>query len=98
MGLRELAATLDFRVADGISERVIFREFFPVGLTAFDTFDKRTFGFEPTMSHLAARNEIRELIASLGLLKVPGEGREVSAMPPPATLAASAEAPMAVLN
>ena len=97
-GLKELAAALDFRVADGISERVIFREFFPVGLTAFDSFDKRTFGFEPTLSHLAARNEIRDLIACLGLLKVPGEGAEAATLPPPASLAASAEVPMAVLN
>jgi chromosome partitioning protein len=97
-GLKELAAALEFRVADGISERVIFREFFPVGLTAFDTFDKRTFGFEPTMSHLAARNEIRELIAGLGLPGVPGQGGEMATLPPAATLAASAEAPMAMLN
>jgi chromosome partitioning protein len=97
-GLKELATKLDFRVADGISERVIFREFFPVGLTAFDTFDKRTFGFEPTMSHLAARNEIRDLIACLDLPKMRGEGGEAATLPPPAALAAAVELPMAVLN
>jgi chromosome partitioning protein len=94
-GLKELSAAIDFRVADGISERVIFREFFPVGLTAFDTFDKRTFGFEPTMSHLAARNEIRDLIGCLGLPKPAGQGGE--AVPPlPAALAVSE--PIAALN
>ena len=66
-GLRALSAALGFRVADGISERVIFRELFPVGLTAFDTFDRDTLGSEPTMSHVAARREIRELIAFLRL-------------------------------
>src|SRR5262249_11839361 len=99
-GLAELASALEFRVADGISERVIFREFFPVGLTAFDTFDKRTFGFQPTMSHLTARNEIRELIAGLGLPKPAGQGGETipEELPPAATIAASAEGSVAVLN
>ena len=80
---------------DGISERVIFREFFPVGLTAFDTFDKRTLGFEPTMSHVAARNEIRDLIGCLGLPKPAGQGGEAAA-PHPAVLAVPE--PMVALN
>jgi len=95
-GLQQLATALDFRVADGISERVIFREFFPVGLTAFDTFDKRTFGIEPTMSHIAARNEIRELIGCLGLPKAGGQGGN-AAGPPAATTPKAAE-PRAVMN
>jgi chromosome partitioning protein len=66
-GLATLSAMLGFRIADGISERVIFREFFPFGLTAFDAFDRRTLGSEPTMSHVAARREIRELIDYLRL-------------------------------
>ena len=65
--LKQVAATLGFRIADGISERVIFRELFPVGVTVFDTLDKKTLGVEPRMSHLSARREIRELIASLRL-------------------------------
>ena len=98
-GLKELSSALDFRVADGISERVIFREFFPVGLTAFDTFDKRTFGFEPTMSHVAARNEVRELI---GCLRLPNlgreEGAEVVAVPGPPAPASNASVSLAALN
>ena len=35
-GLDLLAGHLGFRVANGISERVVFRELFPMGLTAFD--------------------------------------------------------------
>ncbi len=66
--LRRLAPTLGFRLGDGISERVVFREFFPSGLTALDTLDARTHGSEPTMSHISARNEIRELA---DLVKVP---------------------------
>ncbi|WP_371275086.1 division plane positioning ATPase MipZ [Zhengella sp.] len=66
-GLRKLAAKLGFRLADGISERVIFREFFPLGLTALDELDDRVLGARPTLSHLAARQEIRQLVATLRL-------------------------------
>ncbi|MCB1426535.1 MAG: ATPase, partial [Notoacmeibacter sp.] len=51
----------------GISERVIFREFFPLGLTALDELDDRVLGARPTLSHLAARQEIRQLVATLRL-------------------------------
>lgn len=66
-GLANLSESLGFKVADGISERVIFRELFPLGLTVFDSLEKRTLGRRPTMSHLAARREVRELIDSLDL-------------------------------
>ena len=65
--LKNLAARLGFRIADGISERVIFREFFPIGLTALDDFEEHVLGTRPTLSHLAARQEIRQLIAALRL-------------------------------
>jgi chromosome partitioning protein len=66
-GLRNLSKVLGFKLADGISERVIFRELFPLGLTVFDSLDRKTLGRPPTMSHLAARREVRELIDSLDL-------------------------------
>jgi chromosome partitioning protein len=66
-GLEKLAGLLGFRIANGISERVIFREFFPSGLTAFDTLDRAVLGVKPTMSHVAARREVRELVDSLRL-------------------------------
>jgi chromosome partitioning protein len=66
-GLALLAERLGFRVANGISERVIFREFFPMGLTAFDPLDRAVLGTRPTMSHVAARSEIRELVECLHL-------------------------------
>jgi chromosome partitioning protein len=65
--LKQLAALLGFRIADGISERVIFREFFPAGVTVLDTLDRNVLGVRPTMSHLSARREIRELVESLRL-------------------------------
>ncbi|QDZ02491.1 AAA family ATPase [Nitratireductor mangrovi] len=65
--LKNLAMKLGFRIADGISERVIFREFFPIGLTALDDFDEHVLGTQPTLSHLAARQEIRQLLAALRL-------------------------------
>lgn len=66
-GLHELSRKLGFRLADGISERVVFREFFPMGLTALDTLDASTLGSEPTVSHLAARREIRAVLDALRL-------------------------------
>jgi len=65
--LRNLSMKLGFRLADGISERVIFREFFPIGLTALDDLDERVLGARPTLSHLAARQEIRQLLTALRL-------------------------------
>lgn len=65
--LRSLSIQLGFRVADGISERVVFREFFPIGLTALDDFEEHILGTKPTLSHLAARQEIRQLIGALRL-------------------------------
>ena len=65
--LAKLSMQLGFRVADGISERVIFREFFPIGLTALDELDAEVLGKKPTLSHLAARQEIRRLVTALRL-------------------------------
>lgn len=65
--LRNLSAQLGFRLADGISERVVFREFFPIGLTALDDFEAHVLATRPTLSHLAARQEIRQLVAALRL-------------------------------
>jgi chromosome partitioning protein len=66
-GLQQLSAMLDFQVAAGITERLIFRELFPTGVTVFDMLERKVMGVEPTMSHVAARREIRELIDRLDL-------------------------------
>ncbi len=39
-GLQQLGLQLGFRATDGFSERVIYREFFPRGLTALDAIDE----------------------------------------------------------
>jgi chromosome partitioning protein len=65
-GLEALAPRVGFRLASGLSERVIFRELFPYGLTLLDLQDKTT-GLTMTMSHVAARQELRELLSVLNL-------------------------------
>ncbi len=66
-GLNELGLTLGFRIADGFAERVVYREFFPRGLTALDNLDESTLGVRPNASHLTARREVEALIATLKL-------------------------------
>ncbi|MEQ1497445.1 MAG: division plane positioning ATPase MipZ [Novosphingobium sp.] len=68
--LTELSKRVGFRIAGGLSERVIYRELFPSGLTLLD---KGHLG-ELGTSHLVARQELRALVASLAL-PMPG-GRE----------------------
>jgi len=65
--LKDLSMRLGCRLADGITERVIFRELFPIGLTALDDLNEDSLGSGPTLSHLSARQEVRQLIATLRL-------------------------------
>ncbi len=58
---------LGCRVAEGIAERVIFRSLFPTGLTVFDPLDEDLLGGLPSMSHLSARQEYRQLLDALRL-------------------------------
>jgi len=81
-GLEAIASRLDFRLAEGISERVVFREFFLRGLTALDQLNEKTLGAEPSMSHLAARREILALIDSLNLPIKRSRGGEAEEPPP----------------
>jgi chromosome partitioning protein len=76
-GLQSLSGEIGFRIAEGISERLIFRELFPRGLTALDRLDKDTLGSEPTLSHLSARREIRALIDTLNLPLVRARARQM---------------------
>jgi chromosome partitioning protein len=66
-GLGELSARLGFRFVDGLAERVVYREFFPRGLTALDQIDEATLGTRPSMSHVTAREEVQGLLAALRL-------------------------------
>jgi chromosome partitioning protein len=61
-GLAEMATRIGFRVADGLAERVVYREFFPRGLTALDDLDEGTLGASPSPSHVAARQEVTALM------------------------------------
>ena len=64
--LAALAQRLGFRIAPGQSERVIYRELFLKGLTLHDL-RRPDAGVELTLSHLAARQELRNLMAELNL-------------------------------
>jgi chromosome partitioning protein len=64
--LHQLAKRIGFRLAPGFGERVIFRELFPKGLTLLDL-RERGAGVPLNMSHLAARQEVRELFRAVGL-------------------------------
>ena len=66
-GVDELAKQLGFRAADGFAERVIYREFFPRGLTALDELTEDTLGQRPSISHVTARDEVKALIDALKL-------------------------------
>ncbi len=66
-GLHQLAFRLGFRPVDGLAERVIYREFFPRGLTGLDDLDEATLGTRPSLSHVTARGEVMELLRQLKL-------------------------------
>ncbi|MEO6433707.1 MAG: division plane positioning ATPase MipZ [Sphingomicrobium sp.] len=65
--LDELARRVGFRVIPGLGERVVYRELFPKGITLLDLQQLGEVG----LSHIAARQELREMIAGLG---IPGAG------------------------
>jgi len=73
--LGELSRRVGFRVAQGLSERVIYRELFPSGLTLLD---KGHLG-ELGTSHLVARQELRQLVAGLNLPPVGQAARQPQA-------------------
>jgi chromosome partitioning protein len=73
--LDELARRVGFRVIPGLGERVIYRELFPKGLTLLDLAQIGEVG----LSHIAARQELREMIAGFGL---PEEGPAEGAAEP----------------
>src|SRR5204862_6976210 len=61
--LDELARRVGFRVIPGLGERVIYRELFPKGLTLLDLQQLGEVG----IAHITARQELREMIAGLGV-------------------------------
>jgi chromosome partitioning protein len=61
--LTELSRRVGFRVIPGLGERVIYRELFPKGLTLLDLAELGEVG----IGHIAARQELREMIAGLAI-------------------------------
>jgi len=66
--ITHLAKRIGFRVAPGFSERVVFRELFTRGLTLLDLKDVGI--NQLSISNIAARQELRELIKALNLPNV----------------------------
>jgi chromosome partitioning protein len=65
--LSRLAPELQFRTAEGLHDRVIFRELFPIGLTALDAIEDATRTGTLTSSQAGARKEIATLVETLQL-------------------------------
>jgi len=63
--LENLSSRIGFRIIPGFSERVIFRELFLNGLTLLDLKQGGMISF--TLSHIAARQELRDMVKSLNL-------------------------------
>lgn len=64
--LEKLSKRISFRIAPGFSERVIFRELFPQGLTLLDL-KVANYNKAFSISHVAARQELRSFLEALGI-------------------------------
>lgn len=69
--LENLSKRIGFRLAPGLSERVIYRELFPAGLTLLDLTEEGS-NVAFSMSHKAARQELRDLVIVLQLPELAG--------------------------
>ncbi|PHY17444.1 division plane positioning ATPase MipZ [Caulobacter sp. BP25] len=70
--LTALAKRVGFRIGPGLRDRVIYRELFPFGLTIADL-SPQVRPVPVSLQHLAARQELRALMHSLGLSAYSGE-------------------------
>ena len=61
-----LSKRVGFRLGTGLRDRVIYRELFPFGLTVADLSTKVR-PVEVSLPHIAARQELRQLMLDLGL-------------------------------
>ena len=66
-GVDTLSKQLGFRFIEGFAERVVYREYFPRGLTALDDIDENTLGTRSSLAHGTARDEVNALIDALKL-------------------------------
>lgn len=69
--LAGISGRIGFRLAPGFAERTIYRELFLKGLTLLDVCGPRPAGGDApvrlSLSHIAARQEIRDLMRAIGL-------------------------------
>ena len=79
--LAELAKRIGFRVVPGLTERVIYRELFPKGLTLLDLRNVSKTEGGITMSQVAARQEVRDLLLELKLPMLDAEGKRIAPAP-----------------
>jgi chromosome partitioning protein len=70
--VQALSRRVGFRVGPGLRERVIYRELFPFGLTIADL-SSTVRPVAVSLSHVAARQELRALMQALGL-EADGQG------------------------
>jgi chromosome partitioning protein len=61
-----LSRRVGFRVGPGLRDRVIYRELFPFGLTVADL-SAKVRPVPVALTHVAARQELRNIVAALGL-------------------------------
>ncbi len=66
-GLEKLAIRIGARIANGISDRVIFRSLFPIGMTVFDNVDSDFLGPISAKSQQNVQNEYALLVEALKL-------------------------------
>jgi chromosome partitioning protein len=66
--LDALSRRIGFKLLDGLNERVIYRELFLQGLTLLDLGEEQ--GVSMTLSHVAARQELRRLIDAMNLFAI----------------------------
>ncbi|MFN7185547.1 MAG: division plane positioning ATPase MipZ [Alphaproteobacteria bacterium] len=90
--MESLAKRIGFRQAPGFSERVIFREMFLLGLTVLDVTETTATSSSLSMSHLAARQEVRELLKALRIPAIDQRISDVRAVAAQTPVAASATA------
>jgi chromosome partitioning protein len=64
--VQALSRRVGFRMGPGLRDRVIYRELFPFGLTVADL-SSHVRPVEVSLSHVAARQELRSLMQFLGL-------------------------------
>ena len=64
--MEKLARRVGFRIGPGLRDRVIYRELFPFGLTVADL-SNEVRPVQVSLAHVAARQELRNLMLALGL-------------------------------